>query len=271
MGYDASVNCNCYKDRKTIAPPYEELIIFSEDKFDIDIEYLFESDKDEYWNRFNQFSDWLKTACPHENMEIVSVRLANIGGMADFKYFIKTNGGHSRFPVLSTQLPESNVGFMPIKFNQAMLNEINDIENDTKVFEKNVLKIDEEIIWKLDKEATGVFKVFSSGTIYFGLNKNGFYIEKHSKLLWFNRSKVVFSSSNFIQIQIEKEKYLFKDKNSNYQIICNYPIIENENKEINFRTTVEFISVGDVFDYILDPLKKLLLASIETNNPINWH
>ncbi len=140
MGYDAYVNCNCYKSGLTTDPPYKEYLKIDEDGIYLNIEYLYKSDEDLYWQMNDEFSLWKKSACPHEDMEEVSLGVANMTGMAHFRGLLSNLGGEDRFPVLTEYLPVCNGGCLPAEYAIEALAEVDFILNSGYVEEYLVLR-----------------------------------------------------------------------------------------------------------------------------------
>ena len=120
MGYNAAVYCNCYKQGLATEPPHKEHVTIDEDgSVNISTGHITdESKRMEWWVDFDK---WMSTACSHNDMDYVHERLANISGMAAFRWLIKELGGDLRFPVLTKYLPTSNSGWLPKQLSNEAL------------------------------------------------------------------------------------------------------------------------------------------------------
>ena len=276
MGYSASVMCNCYKEGKTSEPPYKDFMKIDEEGMYLDLEALYKQDKAEYNKRHDAFDEWKRTACPHEDMELVYERLANISGMMAFKTVIREFGGKIRFPVLTQYLPVGNVGILPADFAGKALLELQDLEQKENGEDKVILKIKGT---GEKKQATNVnhptlFIWTAYNKLNYGLDDDGFFIienEIHSEE---ERSTLVFRSKDFKQIFKSKDAYCFKDNQTNLQFIGTaklYPAGKEEpTEDVDFQVVKKKIPLAIEYSYIIEPLKKLLAASLETGNHVMW-
>ncbi|MDU1891283.1 MAG: hypothetical protein E6767_11385 [Dysgonomonas sp.] len=268
MGYDAYVSCNCYKEGKATEFPYKEYL-------EIDEEGVLLSDtaSDDIYSEFNK---WKKTACSHPNMELVDERLANAWGMAEFRLLIEKMGGKSTLPILTEHLPVCNGGTLPVEYAVQALAEI---ENICSVEDKEahlVLKdMDGNLIASTnDLVNFSVFGWTGRGRFQYGLYNKMFTIIEKSKsdILRREKTEIVFNSDHFYQYRLSENEYKFVDINSKATFICSMGLGSDKNIEtLECRVTEESYYISDNYKYILDTLKRLLLASIETGNPIVWY
>lgn len=267
MGYDAYVNCNCYKEGKTADFLYEEYLQIDEDGV-----YPVDGSNDEV---YKEFYKWKKTACIHPDMEMADEHLANAWGMGEFKLLIEKLGGKDIFPILSQYLPVCNGGTLPAEHAHQALVEVERICNSDKTEMHLVLKDRNGhlISSTNDLSYIVVFAWTGRGRYTYGLYKNSFVIIEKRKTLFSRneKEKIIFSSKHFIQYRLSDDKYKFVDIDCKHTFTCSMGLGEDKNVEgLECRVTEENLSIADNYQYILNPLRNLLQASIETGNPIIW-
>lgn len=133
VGLDAAVYCNCWRDGKTTEPPVpRECVHLDEDG------WVWNSNPDwtpgaqpgtEEWVRGMAtdiaFDSWKQSqACPHDNMQLVSARIANWSGVGGLLQALQ-EGGEDQFATVLTELPTSNDGSTSPELAARMLNELN--------------------------------------------------------------------------------------------------------------------------------------------------
>ncbi len=264
MGYDAYVRCNCYKEGKTVPPPYEEHV-----KEDLEFYYL-----DLYWKTHKKeneaFSNWIQNACPHEDMEICSERLANISGMSQFRSLIKDRG-EKNYPTLKEHLPQSNGGHLEVDLAYKMKEELLRLSDEETLIESYNL-IEESS--KRIISSTRLNKKFTFGfgkKNVFSISREAFQIHHFTDIFGIKIKELEFSSTLFTVTKIEEKKYLYEDAISKKRFICDFSIIPDGNQEhYSFKVKKGKLPIKKEYSYIIEPLLKLLEASIETQNPIIW-
>lgn len=276
MSYSAFVNCSCYKDGKTTEPPHKKYLHIDEEGINLEPpRYLFDRDKKRVFKMKQEFDTWKRTACVHENMEAADEYLSNGSGMGAFRHLINELGGKKKYPVLIKYLPTSNDGTLPAKLAEKALRELEKLENETSLEELVILK----------EKSTGMVKATCSTTTYFifgfipfnkfnyCIDKDGFFILENVKEKKREVSYIKFRSKNFIQQKIGKKKYKFVDLSSGEHFECVgklYPDEEEPTAEYEFLVTTQKATIAEEYQYIIDPLKRLAKASVQTGNPIIW-
>ncbi len=274
MSYCAFVPCSCYREGKTTEPPYSEYVKDDNGRLFLDVPYeLFDEDWEKIFDMEDEFDQWKKTACQHEDMELAFEHLTNIMGMNEFRSALEKYGGKEKFPVLLKYLPKKNSGILPAKLAPKALNEINDFEK-IKHSEKRILligKTSEELI-AITRSDTYVFFGFAEKFIY-GLDKDGFFILERVPENGDETLYVVFRSKKFYQQFVDDEKYLFVDQRHNNQFIGPMGLVfenDEQDKTYYFETKKDKVKVSEFYSYITRPLKRLLEISIASGNPIHW-
>jgi hypothetical protein len=119
MGLDGSVMCRCYAEGKVKPLPFSGKIIQSEDGLDLDEPY--EGNEE----RYQQFHEWVKTACEHPFMHLVCESWS-WSGVWIFRQTLEF-AGRQHFPTLLRVLPEGMRTTKPTPITEAfeMLEELN--------------------------------------------------------------------------------------------------------------------------------------------------
>lgn len=274
MSYCAFVPCSCYHEGKTSTPPYPEYVEEENGRLFLDIpNELFEKDWEKAIQMEEEFDQWKKNACPHEDMELAFEQLTNIMGMNEFRSALEKYGGKKKFPVLLEYLPKENSGILPANLASKALNEINEFEKNKK-FEKRILLIDETSgkLVALTRSDTYVFFGFAEKFIY-GLDKKGFFILERVPENGDETLYVVFRSKKFYQQYHDEDKYLFVDQGRNYRFVGPMGLVfENEEIEKTYHFVIkkEKVKVSEFYTYITRPLKRILEISITSGNPVHW-
>jgi hypothetical protein len=275
MGYDAFVTCNCFKEGKTKEPPYKDRMKIDVEGIYLDLNITYQQDKDEYLKRHQEFDDWKRTACPHEDMEFASEHLANMSGMAAFKTMLDEFGGEKRFPILTKYLPVANGGTLPADYAEKALRELKDLEQEKTSEKKVILRLKAgEIKQSTNENHSNIFVWTAYNTENYGIDKDGFFIIENGKFLWTRTSKLVFRSKDFKQVALGKDKFQFIDNLTNNQYTGTAKIHpdgkEQPSQDFDFIVDIEETTLATGYKYIIEPLKRLTYASLETGNPIIW-
>lgn len=275
MGYDAFVTCNCFKDGKTKEPPYKDFMKIDVEGIYLDLDLTYEKDKDEYLKRHQEFDNWKRTACPHEDMKFASEHLANMSGMAAFKTMLHEFGGEKRFPILTKYLPVANGGTLPAEYAEKVLNELKDIEQE-KTSEKKVIRRQNtgDKIWSTNEFHSDIFVWTAYNRENYGIDRDGFFIIKNRNFLWMKASKLVFRSKDFKQVVLGNDKFKFIDNLTNNQYMGTAKIHpfgkEQPSQDFDFIVDMEVTTLATEYRYIIEPLKRVTNASLETENPVIW-
>ncbi|MBL7829786.1 MAG: hypothetical protein JNK41_02065 [Saprospiraceae bacterium] len=275
MGYDAFVTCNCFKEGKTKEPPYKGFMKIDVEGIYLDLDLTYNQDKDEYLKRHQEFDDWKRTACPHQDMRFASEHLANTSGMEAFKTMLQDFGGEKRFPTLTKYLPVSNGGTLPAAYAEKVLKELKDIEQEKTGEKKVILRLNTgEIIWSTNENHSFIFIWTGNNRENYGIDKDGFFIIQNREFLWRRSSTLVFRSKNFKQVVLGKNKFQFIDNPTKKQYKGTTNIHpdgkEQAIQDFDFIVDMEVAPLATEYKYIIEPLKRLINASLETGNPIIW-
>jgi len=271
MSYGAYVICNCFKNGKTKEPPHKEFLRFDIDDPYLDIpDDLWEKDENKAYQMEAEFYEWKQTACEHEEMELIYENFSNISGMAAFRDIMNKLGGIENFPILTKYLPKTNDGILPAKFAQQALNELLLLEKEFTLEEKVELieKSTGIKIASTNKNSDWLF-VFAKNDFTFGIDRNGFFIQKIIKGI----PTFMFRSVNFIQKTISQTSYKFTDIKSGKSFECSielYSNVEEATKDYEFEVINKKVVIANEYEYIIKPLIKVMKASVNSGNPVHW-
>lgn len=174
MGYDAFVRCNCWEEGKTKPYPFDFQFEWNEEGFvQIISPECTESFQDErYHEQRHKLKEWMQNACEHTEMEIISTRIANISGMSAFRFQLD----NERYPVLSSELPVFNGGYVAPEKVPSLLAEVQEFMTHTEL--GVVTCLIDSLTYEVIREAqpNRIFAFGRDGGIDFGLDKQGFFI-----------------------------------------------------------------------------------------------
>lgn len=131
MGLDAVVRCRCWEDGLCSEPPVPRDDVYIDEDGYISSRTLdkawHELNYDEFIKRYDSldrsFDEWCQHACVHEDMEICDERIGNWSGVGELNYLIERAGRRRPFPILSHMIPDGNGGQFPARLASAALEE----------------------------------------------------------------------------------------------------------------------------------------------------
>ncbi len=134
MGLDAFVRCRCFEEGKTTAPPVPLEDLFVDEEGGISSRTLCTERKrlrhDDYWRRYDELEDrlldWTETCCAHEDMHACDEFVCNLSGWSKLRWLFNALGGET--PTLAGMLPYANGGSFPAEFADAALAELAALE-----------------------------------------------------------------------------------------------------------------------------------------------
>ena len=283
MGLDAFVRCNCFEEHK-LKPgpvPYEDLYIDADG-------YLSSRKLDSMWQKYDfagfdarygelqdQFMDWRESCCEHEDCKYCNEWVSNWAGVMRFNYLVETFGGKEKYPLLFTLLPSANGGYYPLEKAEATLLELDDfLSHVVKHAETRLFRAEtNEMIQYIDKEKSPWSEmIISSIDIADGKVKFTDFAKKDT---YSNHFKIIFSTEKVIsqkygEIGIYGCEIHLLDQGKTI-VLSNYygsrpSIMESE---YLFKTgPARFLYEGKYPTG--ERIKNLLVASLETGNPIVW-
>jgi hypothetical protein len=276
MGYSAYVVCNCFQKGKTSNPPYQEYFKFDDDGIYLDIpQKIWKKAEQKAYEMDSEFEEWKNTACEHREMELCYERLANISGMSNFRQIIHKLGGKVKYPILTEYLPTANGGILPANLTEKALLELNTFENEVSTEERVILieNSTKKLKATVNSDEHSIFVFTKFNTHNYGIDKAGFFILENVEENGQEVSYVVFQSKNFRQRKISKDNFRFIDNKTGKSYFCSVSLNsddENPTEVYEYSVIEKKVSIENEYNYIIEPLKKLIKSSIESGNPIHW-
>lgn len=274
MGFGGYVVCNCYKEGKTTEPPHKSYLHIDEYGLSLEIPHEIRQQDSERAERMeHEFNEWKEAACEHEDMDYANENLANRTGMSMFRSLIGSLGSQ-HYPVLSTCLPANNEGFVPTDLVEKLLEELSRLESEPSL-EQNVKLIETSsghIIGSVRYGVSWPFQITRDGLVLI-LNQDGFFILEESAEHDRTKKLVHFQSKSFLQEITSEGKFRFIDlesKSSFESPTGLYSPDELQTDSLTFEVSIDLATLATSYGYIIQPLKILAKASVQTGNPICW-
>lgn len=279
MGLDATVRCRCFEEGK-LSPgpvPVDDLCIDEEG-------YLSSRKLDEAYKkydhrRFNaryellrdEFEKWSDSCCEHEYGDYCSEWVSNWAGCAQFRDLVEEAGGREKFPFLSNLLPDGNGGIYPADKARATLDELDR-------FIKVITEIDQ---WVLRDRETDEKVWVSTDTgaftwMYGPYDRVGM---SGGKVFFTHNGLPYIETTHFKQIPVGNPDH---NGGQRMRIVCLDTGEETETfdslgPEGAPKTEREFYVTSEKAPFLYEGkywtaerIRNLLVASIETGNPIRW-
>ncbi|MBO4641063.1 MAG: hypothetical protein J5710_15050 [Treponema sp.] len=251
MSQNEFVRCNCFKNGLSKPFEYIKYVKLIDNYFELDLPEEIKKNNELEYKIDWEFSEWTDFPCEHEMGEYYSCRL---GGA--FQYFIRLLNDKTRFPTLSTQLPDFNEhNFIPTSFNTQLRKEAKEFM-DLKITAYNLSDG-----WEIGENIDELLCEKGNEKLY--SYNNTFRIEKDNK--------IIFQSSDFTVERIINRRFIFsdKDKKAETTVFWDMNLFEYGNKH---RIVYEknTYNMQDELQFTYDELIKLLDASDTTGNPICW-
>lgn len=279
MGLDATVRCRCFEEGK-LKPgplPLDDLYIdeegyLSSHKLDAAYERLTYRQFDaRYDDLRREFQEWAVSCCEHEYGEYCSEWVGNIAGCAEFESLVEAAGGEAEFPLLAKLLPHANGGTYPAEMAAATLEELDR-------FIEKVSDVDEWVLCDAESD-TEIWTSTEKASFPWMMGPFDEVRMIGGKVRFSHAGRPAVETTHFKQVPLgEPDKRGYQEM----EIVC----LDTG------ATTVAFDSVGPVgapkterefyvtskkalFLYggkygTAERIRNLLVASLETGNPIRW-
>lgn len=132
MGLGATVRCRCFEEGrlKSGPVPIEDLYIDEDGHL---ASRTLDAAREKYgYRRFDArygalcdaFYEWLYDCCEHEDGDYFAEWVDNWAGVAHFCALVDEAGGEAEFPLLSSLIPDGNVGVYPAEKAKDTLDEL---------------------------------------------------------------------------------------------------------------------------------------------------
>src|SRR5579872_2123919 len=123
MGLDATVRCRCWEDGTVTPCPFPELVFLDNEGY-LNLTLSWKDNPDTH----RRFDQWLRTCCPHEDMEYASEHISNWSGYRFLQQRL-AEIGWQHFPTLKAELPNANGGVMQSSASRTALDELDFLQS----------------------------------------------------------------------------------------------------------------------------------------------
>lgn len=272
MSFSAYVVCDCYQKGKIPPPPHKEFFKFDENGIYLDIP---EEHCENASEMYEEFDNWKMNACEHEDMELISESLCTNLGMFLFREFVQVVGGEKKYPILTKYLPEANGGILPAEFAKQALDELLRLEQEPYEEEETQLRENESndllAFTRSDRNFPFIYTAYME--YVFLIDKEGFHILHNVQEGDETIPYIAFQSKKFIQHPLSEDQFLYVDMETGDSFESStsiYPIGETPTKDYVIKVVSEILKPAERYSFLIESLKKLLEASMQTGNPIHW-
>lgn len=279
MGLDATVRCRCFEEGK-LKPgpiPLDDVYIdedgcLSSHKLDAaHRKYTYRQFDARYGDLERAFEKWKGSCCEHENGEYCAEWVGNWSGCEEFRELVEQSGGEAEFPLLSNLLPYDNGGEYPAEKAAATLVELDRFIEMAGGIEAWTLCDDESgaEICTLTGEGSFVWKMGPSDEVRMA---NG-------KLYFQHADNQTVATTHFRQIPLgdpdehgcQRMRIVCLDTYATAEIPDSIGPQDADKTEREFRViTKKAPSLREGEFWTAGRIRKLLVASVETGNPIRW-
>lgn len=271
MGLSAAVRCRCWEEGKITSPPpfAEHVYLDGEGWLGLDLSWA------EHQEEHSAFDDWMRNCCAHPDMERAWVSISNWGGYRLFQQQMR-DFGLEHFPVLTEVLPEVNGGLAPAEKAAAALEELDRFCAQEFGEDIELVALDNgQTIQTYIEAYDGVFQLSGEGEA--GVDSSGYFVRHgHGE-----QKAEVFRSMRFSQEHLGRKKFRLTDLPSGRSIITSFGVCTHLPGRWPGSGKLREVYPGQLevqrralaftdFQYILEPLRTVFRASLETGNPVCW-
>lgn len=226
--------------------------------------------------RYRTFRTWLATCCEHPDMNEASAFIASWKGHQAFAEALEALGADA-FPQLLAQLPDGEDGITPASVAQTMLDELSAFEAQQSQLRHAVLVDSErdDVISMGSQVLSGVLAMDRQTGYDIGFDADGFFIRDRWEM-----NRTLFQAVRVEQriLRPEHQQVEYVNLETGKSFVCNTPFGKWYNGTDGLpRMYLKLFHVeareseSNRFSYIIDPLRRVLEASVRTQNPIRWH
>lgn len=279
MGLDATVRCRCFEEGRLRPGPVplddvyvDEEGYLSSRKLDAARARLtYRQFLARYGDLQREFEKWADSCCEHEGGEYCSERVSNWSGCGEFEELVEEAGGEAEFPLLSTLLPDANGGAYPAEKAAATLAELDR-------FVEKLADVDE---WVLRDEEFGkkIWTSTSGGSFPWMMGPFDRVSMVGGKVSFWHAGYEPVETTHFRQIPFGEKG---ADGCQRMRIVC----LDTGRTTVTFdsigpegapKTEREFLVTSEKAPFLYEGkygtaerIRRLLVASVETGNPIRW-
>lgn len=276
MGLDAFVRCRCFEDGKCRpAPvPWEDLFVDEEGYVSsrtLETAYQELGWKD-YRKQYGVLSDamweWNEHPCEHENGKYCSEWVGTWAGVSGYRALI-ASVGQEKLPVLSKMLPEANGGCFPVELAEAALRELDILDEESSKTEDVLIEGENgEEAWRISSGHPYAF-MFSPRGYQVGLADEGLFVAEGDRIVFlsahFRQTPTGYVENGDHEMLLESLDEGGNPTGERYKVFGS--LLHGKDAEMSF-VVRRMQSEGQTWRS--DVLRRLLRASLETGNPIQW-
>lgn len=274
MSLHGIVHCNCHKEGKTAPHPHAQYLMKDVEGWWLELpDAMWKADEDMCYRMENEHDEWLETCCAHPNMELVSERVANVTGMAQFHHMLNRLNTDGRYTLLLDHVKEG-VAHFPAGSEPELLERLRELAKEKTKEDRRFLR-ELGTMTVIASVAADTYWIFSflAGGLMFGLDGEGFMVLERKDRGDGAKLYVRFRGTHIVQTPIGDGRYQFLDIYSKEIFISPSPIWQDadENKKV-IDINVQFSerSIGRYYASIVESLIILAEAAIASGNPIVW-
>jgi len=274
MGLNAFVLCNCWKEGKTTVPPINrELIYYDEDNDCFSVHCSEGTSNEEKWRLEDLIKEWARNCCIHPNMKYCDEHIGNWSSVRELQQAVIKCA--DTFTVLPSIFPSCNGGCVEPEIAEKALQEL-DMFCQNLEKQNGLYLIDAKSGDKIYAYIAGYKGVFAfSGDIGTGFDHNGLFVHNEKT------GEEYFRSMHVTQELLEPEERV----SVNGESYTSYPSLLMD--IASGKTYRNYFTIGgeksgytelkvimrpllEADFYSIEPLRKVLRASVETKNPVCW-
>lgn len=274
MGLDAYVPCNCLREGKTTEPPVNRAKLYFDEEGFLEMHYPLLMRKTKRYQVANIIDIWRESCCQHPNMHYCNEHVGNWSAVRFFQQVVQRHT--ERFPSLATIIPATNDGKIDASKAPELLRELDVFCRNVTQFSGIVLLDSKtrETLYHHVEAHEGFICLEGPTGFTTRFDQNGLFVQNNET------EREVFRSTHCTQTALPNELATSQDGRQ-YTITPSLltDVISGRECRINFLigndATINEIEITtrnyneDDF-FAIKPLKSLLNASIEIQNPIYW-
>lgn len=279
MGLDATVRCRCFEEGKLRhgPVPLDEMCVneegyLSSRRLDAARRRLTYRQFDARYGDFQrEFEDWAESCCEHVGGDYCSEWVSNWAGCAEFESLVEDAGGEAEFPLLSKLLPEANGGTYPAELAAATLKELDR-------FVEKVSDVDEWVLCEAESD-TEIWTSTEKGSFPRMMGPYDEVRMTGGKVCFLHAGRLPVETTHFKQVPLGKPS---EDGCQRMEIICldtgaTTEAFDSIGPEGAPKIDREFYVTSQKAPFLYEGkygtaerIRNLLVASLETGNPIRW-
>lgn len=285
MGLDASVMCDCFREGRAAEPPVPR------DWLEIDEDgYLNPRPGHDSGTVRSAFYAWRKGCCAHPGMDRAWESIANWSGVAQFKEAL-AKVGRPRFPVLLAELPRNNGGLTAPDRAALALGELDDFAALDRIGTITCLVATAtgEVLRRRVDADDGIFLLDGSTGVDVGFDGSGLFVRDRDggrELFRARRVRQTRLDPDAPEYGPEKGRVVLEDLDTGrtYEGRTaisgrDIPWPDGRLQDDRGRVRSDYpagLHVEDRpqtpadFAFIVEPLRVVFRASVETGNPVRW-